>query len=94
MVHDPRGRPGDRTTATGARALLAAVLERTGSGGRTDDATLATELGEGLDDVRADLEELIGRGLLRGTVIRAFTEGPPLRVSDVEVTEAGRQALG
>ena len=94
MIGDPRGRPGDRTNATGGRSLLAAVLARTDTGTPTDDAALAEELEAGLDDVRRDLEELIGRGLLTGTVIRAFDEGAPLRVREVEVTAEGRRALG
>ena len=94
VIGDPRGRPGDRTTATGGKALLAAVLSRTATGERTDDAEVASDLEEGLDDVRRDLEELITRGLLTGTVIRAFDEGAPLRVRDVEVTAEGRRALG
>src|SRR5215213_4554267 len=75
VIGDPRGRPGDRTTATGGKALLAAVLSRTAAGETTDDTAVAAELEEGLDDVRRDLEELILRGLLTGTVIRAFEEG-------------------
>jgi len=94
VIGDPRGRPSEQVTATGGRALLAAVLARTAAGERTDDATLAADLEEGLDDVRSDLEQLIGRGLLAGTVIRAFDEGAPLRVRDVEVTAEGRRALG
>ena len=94
MIGDPKGRPSDQVTATGGRALLAAVLSRTAAGGRTDDAALAADLEEGLDDVRRDLEELIRRGLLAGTVIRAFDEGAPLRVRDIEVTAEGRRALG
>ena len=94
MIGDPRGRPGDRTNATGGRALLSAILSKTDAGRPTDDAEVAAELEEGLDDVRQDLEELIGRGLLTGTVIRAFDEGAPLRVRDVEVTAEGRRALG
>ena len=95
MIGDPRGRPSEHVTATGGRAVLAAVLSRTATGERTDDAAVAAELEEGLDDVRRDLEALIGRGLLAGTVIRAFDdEGAPLRVRDVEVTAEGRRALG
>ena len=94
MIGDPRGRPGDRTNATGGRALLVAILSRTEAGRPTDDAAVAAELEEGLDDVRLDLEALIGRGLLTGTVVRAFAEGAPLRVTGVELTEAGRRALG
>ena len=93
MIGDPRGRPGDRTNATGGRALLGAILSRTAEG-PTDDAAVAAELEEGLDDVRLDLEALIGRGLLTGTVVRAFDEGAPLRVTGVELTAAGRRALG
>lgn len=94
MIGDPRGRPGDRTNATGGRALLAAVLSQTAAADRTDDAAVAAELDARLDDVRADLEELIGRGLLTGTVIRGFDdEGPPLRVREVAVTPEGRRAL-
>jgi hypothetical protein len=93
VIGDPRGRPGDRTNATGGRSLLAAVLRRTADGAVTDDAAIAEELQAGLDDVRSDLEELIGRGLLTGTVIRAFAEGAPLRVRDVQVTDAGRSAV-
>ena len=55
---------------------------------------MAAELEEGLDDVRLDLEALIGQGLLSGTVVRAFDEGAPLRVTGVELTAAGRRALG
>jgi hypothetical protein len=94
VIGDPRGRPGDRTNATGGRALLGAILSRTEAGRPTDDAAVAAELEEGLDDVRLDLEALIGRGLLTGTVVRAFAEGAPLRVTEVELTEAGRRALG
>jgi hypothetical protein len=94
VIGDPRGRPSEHVTATGGRALLAAVLARTADGERTDDAAVATDLEEGLDDVRRDLEELIRRGLLAGTVIRAFDEGAPLRVRDVEVTAEGRRSLG
>ena len=93
MIGDPRGRPGDRTKATGGRALLAAVLSRTSAGAPTDDAAVAAELDARLDDVRQDLEELIGRGLLTGTVIRTLAEGPPLRVREVAVTAEGRRAL-
>jgi hypothetical protein len=93
VIGDPRGRPGDRTNATGGRSLLSAVLARTAAGETTDDAAVAAELEAGLDDVRSDLEELIGRGLLTGTVIRAFAEGAPLRVRDVQVTDEGRRAL-
>ena len=94
MIGAPRGRPGDRTNATGGRALLGAILSRTAEG-PTDDAAVAAELEEGLDDVRLDLEALIGRGLLSGTVVRAFDdEGAPLRVTGVELTRAGRRALG
>ena len=75
MIGDPRGRPGDRTNATGGRALLGAILSRTQAGRPTDDAEVAAELEEGLDDVRLDLEALIGQGLLSGTVVRAFDEG-------------------
>ena len=94
MIGDPKGRPSEQVRATGGRALLAAVLSRTADTQRTDDAAVAAELEEGLDDVRRDLEELIHRGLLAGTVIRAFDEGAPLRVRDVELTAEGRRALG
>jgi hypothetical protein len=94
VIGDPKGRPSDHVTATGGRALLAAVLSKTAAGERTDDTAVAAELEEGLDDVRRDLEELIGRGLVSGTVIRAFDEGAPLRVRDVELTAEGRRALG
>ena len=93
MIGDPRGRPSEHVTAQGGRALLAAVLSRTAER-PTDDAAVAAELDEGLDDVRRDLEELIGRGLLTGTVVRAFAEGAPLRVTEVEVTAEGRRAIG
>ena len=94
MIGDPKGRPSEQVRATGGRALLAAVLARTADTERTDDAAVAAELEEGLDDVRRDLEELIQRGLLTGTVIRAFDEGAPLRVREVELTAEGRRALG
>jgi hypothetical protein len=94
VIGDPKGRPSDQITAGARRALLGAVLTRTSTGQPTDDAAIAGELEEGLDDVRRDLEELIRRGLLTGTVIRAFDEGAPLRVRDVEVTAEGRRALG
>jgi hypothetical protein len=95
VIGDPRGRPSEQVTAGAGRALLGAVLARTSAGQPTDDAAVAAELEEGLDDVRRDLEELIRRGLLTGTVIRAFDdEGAPLRVRDVEVTAEGRRALG
>jgi hypothetical protein len=94
VIGDPKGRPSEQVRATGGRALLAAVLARTADTERTDDAAVAAELEEGLDDVRRDLEELIRRGLLTGTVIRAFDEGAPLRVREVELTAEGRRALG
>jgi hypothetical protein len=93
VIGDPRGRPSEHVSVAGARALLAAVRSRTADGERTDDAALATQLEEGLDDVRRDLEELIGRGLLTGTVVRAFAEGAPLRVTEVRLTGEGRRAL-
>jgi hypothetical protein len=94
VIGDPKGRPSDQITAGAGRALLGAVLARTSTGQPTDDAAVAGELEEGLDDVRRDLEELIRRGLLTGTVIRAFDDDAPLRVRDVEVTAEGRRALG
>jgi hypothetical protein len=93
VIGDPRGRPSEHVTATGGRALLAAVLARTVER-PTDDAAVAAELDEGLDDVRRDLEALIGRGLLTGAVVRAFAEGAPLRVTEVELTAEGRRVLG
>jgi hypothetical protein len=93
VIGDPRGRPSEHVNATGGRALLAAVLARTAER-PTDDTAVAAELDEGLDDVRRDLEELIGRGLLTGAVVRAFAEGVPLRVTEVELTAEGRRALG
>jgi len=41
VIGDPRGRPGDRTNATGGRALLVAILSRTEAGRPTDDAAVA-----------------------------------------------------
>jgi hypothetical protein len=68
-------------------------MARTGDAARTDDAAVAADLGSNLDDVRADLEALIVQGLLTGTVVRAWQEGAPLRVTDVAVTAMGRRAL-